>query len=68
MKNFILLTLLLVGLTATNVSAAITSTFNQEDPGGTLAGYVSNTWDVDTRNEEWVSAVLLVELTDGTVY
>ena len=66
-KNFIV-PLLLVGLTAANASATVNPTFNQVDPGGTLAGYVSNTWDVTTGSDEWLSAELLIELTGGDIY
>jgi hypothetical protein len=66
-KNFIV-PLLLVGLTAADASAAVAPTFNQVDPGVTLAGYVSNTWDVTTGSDAWLSAELLVELTGGDIY
>ena len=46
----------------------LTSTFTQEDPGSTLEGYVSNTWDVNTLGEKWLSAELLVELINGDIY
>ncbi len=62
MKNF-MLTLLLVGLTAANASAA----FNPVDPGGTLPGYTSNTWDI-TTSSKWLSAELLVQLSGGDIY
>ena len=42
--------------------------FNQEDPGSTLSGYVSNTWNLNTVGEKWLSAELLVELTSGDIY
>ena len=67
MKYFIL-TLLLVGLTVAGASAQVTSTFTQVDPGTTLEGYVSNTWDVSTGPQGWLSAVLRVQLTSGDIY
>ena len=44
------------------------TSFDQVDPGSTLEGYVSNTWDVNTYGKEWLSAELLVELTGGDIY
>ncbi len=46
----------------------LTTTFTQEDPGATLEGYVSNLWEVDTLGGEWLSAVLLFDLTSGDIY
>ena len=47
----------------------LTATFNQENPGGTLSNYVSNTWNVDTLGEKWLGAELLIEgLTPGDIY
>ena len=46
----------------------LTSTFTQVDPGSTLEGYVSNTWDVNTLGDAWLGAALLVNLTSGSVY
>jgi hypothetical protein len=63
-----LLPLLLIGLLAATAPAAVTAVFNQEDPGSTLPGYVSNTWDVGTGTDPWLSAELLVELTNGDIY
>ena len=47
---------------------APSTSFNQVDPGSTLEGYVSNTWDVNTYSKGWLSAELLVELTGGNIY
>ncbi|MDC0935719.1 hypothetical protein OAS39_05495 [Pirellulales bacterium] len=66
--KYYLLSILIVGCAATNAAAAVTTTFNQVDPGGTLPGYVSNTWDVTTGSDAWLSAELLVQLTGGDVY
>ena len=70
MKNFIL-TLLLVCLTAANATAAVTSVFNQSPiPGGLgLDNYVTNTWDITTDSDGWLSALLYVDLTTtGNIY
>ncbi len=67
MKNYIF-PVLLVALTAGNASAAVTTTFSQMDPGSTLENYTSNTWDVTTSSDPWLSAALLVQLTGGDIY
>ncbi len=73
MKNFIL-TLLLVCLTAANATAAVTSVFTSVDipAGGVIPGgldYVTNTWDITTDADGWLSAGLYVELTTtGNIY
>ncbi len=63
MKN-IILTLLLVGLTAANATAQFTP------EAVTLVGgdYVSHTWDIDTGGAEWLSAGLVVDLSAGDIY
>ena len=66
MKKF-LLSILLVGLTAVN-AAAVTTTFNQVVPSVDLPGYVSNTWDIDTEGEGWLSSALLLQLSSGDIY
>ena len=72
MKSFIvtssLVFLAVLATTAHVASAAVTSTFNQESPGGALSSYVSNTWDVATGSDEWLTAQLLVELSAGDIY
>ena len=68
MKNFIL-TLFLVCLMAANVTATVTSTFTSAaTPGGDLADHVTNTWDVNTHGDGWLSASLIVDLISGVVY
>ncbi len=68
MKKFVL-PILLVGLTAVN-AVAVTSAFNQPSiPGGLgLDDYVTNTWDINTEGEAWLSSELLLQLTSGDIY
>ncbi len=67
MRNLIL-PVLIFGFMALNAPAAVTSTFNQTDPGATLVGYTSNTWDVNTATDSWLSGQLLLQLTAGDIY
>ena len=46
----------------------LTAEFSQEAITIASSGYVSNTWDVDTFNEDWFGAALRVELSAGSVY
>ena len=66
--KYSVLSFLFVGFSSASAAAAVTATFNQADPGGTLPGYVSNTWDVTTGGDKWLSGELLVRLTGGVVY